>query len=212
MKGKIGIILYLLASINLLGQSSLKVLDYRDPFCGEYSRYFGNCSFGSSKYIYVEKSLTSIDSIIITDSSLISYSSSLFRCYAKLNTDSTWINYGGYYGHFKKKDTMSRTLIIPGPGYCYSLSKKIISVGISELTNSSNEVNFSPNPAFDKLYIQNLKEVELKCEIFTIEGKQIQLKQINKEEFDVSGLLEGLYFLRIQSIDGVLTKKIVIQH
>lgn len=203
------------------GQNVNKVLDYRDPVCGEYYQYFGNCAFSSTCcssymfYVKVEKSVTSIDSIIITDSSLIDYSASYLRRYAKLNTDSTWFNSFSYYGNFKKKDTMVRTLIIPGPSYCNAMSKKINSpLGINPIKSNLEKINIYPNPSNDKLFISALNNnINMeKFILFNREGKKVLVINDIGQAMDVSHLPTGLYFLQVQTNEGILNKKIVIQH
>ncbi len=83
--------------------------------------------------------------------------------------------------------------------------------GINELKNIENNILIYPNPSSEKLFVKNIANTEIKkYSLLSIEGKEISLKQIGKEEFDVSDLPKGLYFLQLQTKEGVLTKKIIV--
>jgi len=70
----------------------------------------------------------------------------------------------------------------------------------------------SPNPANDKLYIQNPINITIKgVSVQSIEGKEI-LALENRNEINVSSLSEGIYFLKLETDKGILTRKVVIQH
>lgn len=80
------------------------------------------------------------------------------------------------------------------------------------ITQSVNacQLNIYPNPANDKLVIEGL-EIE-KCSLITVDGKEIPIELNSQQELDVSTLPSALYFLKLQTEEGILTKKIVIQH
>lgn len=94
-----------------------------------------------------------------------------------------------------------------------SWAYKSLYASINEKQYHNENIFVYPNPASDKLFLQNLNEgIVIKKHYLTdILGRETQLKQTDNE-FDISHLPEGLYFLQLQTTQGVLTKKIVIQH
>jgi trimeric autotransporter adhesin len=80
-------------------------------------------------------------------------------------------------------------------------------LGVEE-ESSSRSFELLPNPASDKLIIQG-PEVS-KCILTSVDGKQISL-QPNNNQFDVSNVPQGIYFLQAHTSDGILKRKIVIQ-
>jgi len=98
---------------------------------------------------------------------------------------------------------------------CTAQSSKTIVVnaciGINELEALQN-ITVSPNPANDKLFIQNPMNIEMKrVSLQSVEGKEILMLD-NKYEINISTLSEGIYFLKLETDKGFLTKRIIIQH
>lgn len=85
----------------------------------------------------------------------------------------------------------------------------LLSATITQSVNAC-QLNIYPNPANDKLIIEGL-EIE-KCSLITVDGKVIPIELNSQQELDVSTLSPSLYFLQLQTAEGMLTKKIVIQH
>ena len=75
-----------------------------------------------------------------------------------------------------------------------------------------------PNPnAFDKLHIASIEEFQntsFTLSIYNIFGEQVFAQQDFdlRDEVDVSRLSAGTYILRLQSEEGVLARKFVVQH
>lgn len=90
-------------------------------------------------------------------------------------------------------------------------------VGINDLSNLPN-VSIYPNPASGFLMIQlmNPKSQQVRAELLNIEGKSIRQENlifesgIQEKKFDISGILAGMYLLRLTGDSGVMTKKVVI--
>jgi len=85
-------------------------------------------------------------------------------------------------------------------------------VGIAS-TTLSNQITVYPNPTTGQLTIDN-RELSIKnVEIYDIVGrKQLSIDcQLSIEIIDVSNLSNGTYFLRIQTENGVVTKKVIKQ-
>jgi hypothetical protein len=84
-------------------------------------------------------------------------------------------------------------------------------VSILEIKLSKN-FNVFPNPTHDFLNIENKKNIEVGSIIITnTTGKKIKQFDSNVNKLNVSDLTSGIYFLRINSEKGVLTKKIIIE-
>ena len=78
------------------------------------------------------------------------------------------------------------------------------SVGIVETHGSASPIQVYPNPTRGELKIENV-------EVYNITGQKIifnfQLSTFNS--FDISHLPSGIYFLRIQTENGTVTRKII---
>jgi len=87
---------------------------------------------------------------------------------------------------------------------------------ILSVRNDQLEKTFAvyPNPSNGKIYIKNLGNSVLKnAEIYTSNGQRLkEYASINNQnEFELHSLAKGLYFLRINSDKGTITKKVVVQ-
>ena len=79
---------------------------------------------------------------------------------------------------------------------------------------SSEQIKVFPNPANDVLTIEFSRIINGKLLITDIIGKEIKCEKINslKARMDVSSMNERIYFLQVQCAEGVIVKKIVVQH
>ncbi len=76
----------------------------------------------------------------------------------------------------------------------------------------ARSIKVFPNPTSEKIMVQSENNFEiLSCTLLDVTGKEIAFSPKKKNELDVGALSEGLYFLNIQTSEGALTKKIVIQ-
>jgi len=85
---------------------------------------------------------------------------------------------------------------------------------VVENESLGNGINIYPNPVHDYLNIQFLNEVfeNANLRIFDMLGNVVfitTLKNQQTQQIDLSGLAEGMYYLRIESQAGSITKKIV---
>jgi len=93
-----------------------------------------------------------------------------------------------------------------------SVNNKIIAVGIDDLP-TGKELKVMPNPAGDYLYVQhNLGKIN-SLEILNMDGKQESLT-LNKNEktdieINIQKLKSGIYLLRIDYKDGIVTMKFI---
>jgi hypothetical protein len=95
----------------------------------------------------------------------------------------------------------------------YSIGKprQILSVKEFDLTNT----RIYPNPATNSIYIGRNNNEAMDISLFDVLGKQIntELKSnASTIEIDISSLKAGIYFIRITSAKGVITKKIAVNH
>jgi len=82
--------------------------------------------------------------------------------------------------------------------------------GIEE--NQGAAVQISPNPASDKISISGIEKWPVNIEIVDVKGQQvISINNLNRNEVDVSGLKDGLYFIRITSNDWSVVRKLVVK-
>ncbi len=110
----------------------------------------------------------------------------------------------------------------PGAGAYNLTSVGGTDVFIHKLTQGSSNINetglqnefiIKPNPVSDKLFFKNLNGADVKKYVLlNSQGKEVLTAQNTTEELDVSSLPDGLYFLQVQTKEGVKTKKIVIEH
>ena len=65
-----------------------------------------------------------------------------------------------------------------------------------------------PNPAIDKLHLTMTEGIEVKkIELMNAEGQLLRTYNGSEREFNVSDLPSGLYFMRMITSEGVLTRK-----
>lgn len=140
-----------------------------------------------------------------------------------LISDTLYPNGGEQYmtiGNFMP-DSLSDTLYLGGgfnSSYYYIDDVSVIDV--AEIGIEKNEdyvfLNIYPNPANEIITVElKNKSKSENCELVitdVIGNEIIKLQVKSKQEINVSGLNEGIYFIRIKTHDGFATKKIVVQH
>ena len=100
---------------------------------------------------------------------------------------------------------------LAGGNNCNKIAKWNNSVGIKEEENLKNVYTY-PNPCSGKLFIKNSEALKIISQnIFSVEGMELLAPEPNAAELDLSNLSDGIYFLKTQTSEGILTKKIVIQ-
>ena len=87
-----------------------------------------------------------------------------------------------------------------------------ISVGVSNLSNSEPNINIYPNPASNKFTIafDNQKD-SYNLEILNTIGQVVLNKKINNnvEQVDLSGQAAGVYFVKVQTGNNTVVRKII---
>ena len=87
-------------------------------------------------------------------------------------------------------------------------------VGITQLSDNSASVNIYPNPASDRINIEiNNQNDSYTLEILNTIGQVVLSKQINNsvEQVDLSGQAAGVYFVKLQSVNNSVVRKIIKQ-
>jgi photosystem II stability/assembly factor-like uncharacterized protein len=89
-------------------------------------------------------------------------------------------------------------------------------VSINKLVSSETTFNLYPNPAIHKITISTNRTLtgETRISIISISGQQLMHTRFQNQkqfEMDVSTLCKGIYLVKLQSIKGIETKKLVIQ-
>ena len=73
-----------------------------------------------------------------------------------------------------------------------------------------NDISIYPNPTTGELRIENGELIIKNVELFDMHGKKILNSQLSTlNSLDISHLSAGMYFVRITTEKGVVTKKIV---
>ena len=90
-----------------------------------------------------------------------------------------------------------------------------LTTGIFKYENN-NAISIFPNPTSDKLFIEtnNLKTSIYNLEILNTTGQVVLAKQITNsiEQVDLSGQAAGVYFVKLQSVNNSVVRKIVKQN
>lgn len=89
-------------------------------------------------------------------------------------------------------------------------------VGIEELTDNSDLIKVYPNPAteFVTVDLNDFSENVNSVNVINVNGQQISSTKVVGEKIlklPLQGLSDGVYFIQIQSDQGMLTKKIIVR-
>lgn len=144
-----------------------------------------------------------------------------------VSSDTIFSSYpspGGAFGKLYPNDSIYYRVLYPippGNNYWKTFTgfKLYSTVDIEDLNLPENKILVSPQPASDILYLQSaqlsFRQEDLPS-VYDISGKQIKLSiqyiNANTYKLDVSNLSVGLYVISINTIDGVIRKKIVISN
>lgn len=83
-------------------------------------------------------------------------------------------------------------------------------VTLSNTNFEKVELSIYPNPTSNLLHIETSQTDISRVEIFDVQGKRVmQVSATNLSEIDVSQLINGMYFLKVSTSDGELTRKFV---
>ena len=207
--------------ILLLGQERDKSTDLRDSFVGTYA-----CTglpwvpwvihTWPIMYVSVEKSLTDSTILYFNDSTFhVSVGGEGYRHPATFNpADSTYYRDQGYYGHFKKQDTVYMVNIVPTVGGYMIYCPKVITTATGvQLVKEKYQV--FPNPFKDDLYVFSLWPQDMKADVkvYSSCGNCCFYKVLqgvtNGCVLNLSELPAGLYIIEINNGREIIYKKVV---
>lgn len=77
----------------------------------------------------------------------------------------------------------------------------------TEEFESDVDISIHPNPTTDFINIQANFDINL-VEIYSLHGQKVLLVE-NKKRIDISSLSEGIYFLKLKTVKGEITKKVI---
>ena len=120
---------------------------------------------------------------------------------------------------YNNDSTYLVTLVVQN--YCGDFSVytfNVITVGIDDLNNNS-VITVSPNPSSGEfvLNLANYKSDNVSVAVFNQIGKAVYNESLNREQqssnytLNLTGKAKGVYFLRVSSDKGIVTKRIIIK-
>lgn len=80
-------------------------------------------------------------------------------------------------------------------------------LNVSENNINSIQVELFPNPTTEFIELVSVEKIT-QVVVYDFSGKQMDIIQINENQFDLSNLTAGTYFIRIETINGNCIKKI----
>lgn len=96
------------------------------------------------------------------------------------------------------------------------ISAKNIVTGIQDISSITSNLTVYPNPASSIITIYTNNQLPLieSVELLNVIGERMLIRiphqKVNSLSFDCSNITYGVYFLRINTIDGLLNKKVII--
>jgi hypothetical protein len=82
---------------------------------------------------------------------------------------------------------------------------------VNEVENRDINIKLGPNPATESLYLGDPENMVKQVRIRTVDGKLLRKLPTNEFIF-VGNLHEGIYLVEIETIQGLHTRKLIIQH
>jgi PKD repeat protein len=96
-----------------------------------------------------------------------------------------------------------------------NLPSNVLEIKITAITSASGITSFNifPNPAKDEVIVVNNSMQEVKIEIISINGQVLSSVQSHEREvrLDISNVSPGLYFLRMNSQNETILRRIIVQ-
>jgi len=87
-----------------------------------------------------------------------------------------------------------------------SACTSITTIGINEIKNK--EISLYPNPTTSQLTINTTEQIK-SINILDVSGKTVKAITPNNNTIDVSDLTNGIYFLKIETENGIVTSKFI---
>jgi len=195
---------------------------------GDTYHWQGNDYITANTYTANYTSINSCDSVYTLNLSVNTVDTSLIVSDPTITSNASgatfqWLDCDNAFAIIPAAISQSFTALANGnyavaitQGTCADTSScvQIISIGIASIP--TEEISIFPNPAHNKLTItSSTPQKQTLITIFNMQGqlvKQIPNPQSSVPiEIDVSALSKGIYLVRIQSENGVVNKKLVIQ-
>lgn len=127
-----------------------------------------------------------------------------------LNSDPIAVGLGGAFDSFYNSNIDGTTTqnyfsgIVSGMG-----SFNFATLGVQEVELSDVQLSIYPNPASEVINIQTNLELT-KIELFDVLGKRV-LNTGATNQLNIEGYKAGIYFLKVHTTSGKITKKLVIE-
>ena len=93
-----------------------------------------------------------------------------------------------------------------------SITDTTSSTGINNLNTTSDFFTVSPNPSNGIFIIKGSISIETIAELYNYQGQLLRNINTSKSEetiLDISGYSQGIYFLKINFNEKIITKKII---
>ncbi len=86
-------------------------------------------------------------------------------------------------------------------------------VGIIQLSAGNVEMKIFPNPATDRLFVELRSKESVEVMFFDIFGKEVKKQTLSSEltEIKLDDLSSGVFFVRVKTANGSMTRKVVLQ-
>ncbi len=176
---------------------------------GEYEFYF---STGKSKFSYLAR----IETCNPVQESLIKNSGIIEAPQAWGNwqwyVDSTKIEGATWYSYAPKKSG-TYTVLSKDGNSCYRLSNPYVWIMTGTDENFvGNNVSIYPNPTLNKQFTLQTPDRVNSITIYSIEGSLYKNIDVNEEgNYEIEINQSGVYFVRIDTPQGLIVKKIIVQ-
>lgn len=130
------------------------------------------------------------------------------------DTGANWVNQGIINFHLNGFYFFNESL-----GFAFGDNGNILrtingggTVGIRENSNLKKKIRIYPNPAKGKIHLETRGEISItSLKLINSQGKEVRQYKKEKKDLDISNFPSGIYFLHIQSEEGEVMEKIVIQ-
>ena len=97
-------------------------------------------------------------------------------------------------------------------GFTLVLSAQEISGDASLQLADSSGFNLYPNPAFDDVvYVTTPRNAGKDVTVYDIFGKVVLRARITSNVLNISSLIPGVYFLRVEEAGKAMTRKLVVK-
>ncbi len=202
-----------------------------------YTIYFQNTGTAEAEHIYIDDTLDS--HLDLSTFQLIAYShqplvqiliGGIARFnFPNINLPDSNTNEPASHGYvqykIKLKDNAPVGTQVSNTAYIYfdfntpvvtntTVNTVMTSIGISEITKNDLQVSVFPNPTRDEFIVQSSKYMagkKIMLKVVDTYGKEMLNKQVTavNTKLEAGFWSSGIYFLRIETVDGVVVKKLV---